>query len=225
MAAYFTKEFPQFFIDLSRNNHKDWFDENRKRYEQQIKAPFLAFTTDFINEAKKLDKRLDMEPKKAIFRINKDIRFSKDKSPYKLHMAGLVNGSFNKDWNNPHGLYYQLSAEGMWLGGGFYQPEKIILEKIRNSMAKKPKEIDTILNEKSFRKLFGGTFQGEKSKILPKELKAAAEIQPLIFNKQFYFGAEYSDPKVFLKPDFMKLMLSHLEASMPVTKWLEKAIK
>ena len=54
MAAYFTKEFTQFFIELSRNNHKDWFDENRKRYEQHVKAPFLDFTTDFVKEAKKL---------------------------------------------------------------------------------------------------------------------------------------------------------------------------
>jgi uncharacterized protein (TIGR02453 family) len=225
MAAYFTKDFIQFFIDLSRNNHKDWFDENRKRYEQQVKAPFLAFTTDFVKEAKKLDKNLDMDAKKAIFRINKDIRFSKDKSPYKLHMAALVNGTFNKDWGNPHGLYYQLSAEGMWLGGGIYQPDKPILEKIRAALAKKPKEIDAILAEKSFKKLFGGTFQGEQSKILPKELKEAAEKQPLIYNKQFYYASENKDPKVILKPDFMQVMVKHLEASMPVAKWLEKAIK
>jgi uncharacterized protein (TIGR02453 family) len=225
MAAYFTKEFIQFFIDLSRNNHKDWFDENRKRYEQQVKAPFLAFTTDFIKEAKKLDKNLDMDAKKCIFRINKDIRFSKDKSPYKLHMAALVNGTFNKDWGNPHGLYYQLSAEGMWLGGGIYQPDKIILEKIRAALAKKPKEIDVILGEKSFKKLFGGNFQGEQSKILPKELKEAAEKQPLIYNKQFYFACDNKDPKIILKPDFMQVMVKHLEASMPVAKWLEKAIK
>lgn len=225
MATYFTKDFIQFFIDLSRNNHKDWFDEHRKRYEQNVKAPFLAFTTDFVKEAKKLDKRFDMDAKKAIFRINKDIRFSKDKSPYKLHMSALVNGTFNKDWGNPYGLYYQLSAENMWLGGGIYQPEKGMLEKIRNAMAKKPREIEAILNEKSFKKLFGGTFQGEQSKIIPKELKEAAAKQPLIYNKQFYFGADFKDPKIILKPDFMKTMINHLEVSLPVSKWLEKTIK
>ena len=225
MAAYFTKEFTKFFIELSRNNHKDWFDVNRKRYEQHVKTPFLDFTTDFVKEAKKRDKRLDQDPKKAIFRINKDIRFSADKSPYKLHMAALVNGTFNKDWGNPNGIYYQMSAEGMWLGGGLYNVEKPLLEKVRNAMAKKPKEIDALLAEKKFKKLFGGTFQGEKSKIIPKELKPAAEKQPLIYNKQFYYGAETKDVEVLYKTDLLKIMLGYLEASMPVAKWLEKVIK
>ncbi len=225
MAAYFTKDFIQFFIDLSRNNHKDWFDENRKRYEQNVKTPFLTFTQDFIAEAKKLDKGLDMDAKKAIFRINKDIRFSKDKSPYKLHVAAIVNGTFTKDFGNPKGLYYQFSAEGVWTGGGLYQPEKSAIEQVRMAMAKKPKEINTLLSDKNFKKLFGGTFLGEQSKIIPKELKEAAEIQPLIYNKQFYFAAEYEDPKVLLKPDLMKFMLNHLEASLPMMKWLEKTIK
>ncbi len=225
MATYFTKDFTKFFIDLSRNNHKDWFDANRKRYEQHVKAAFLDFTTDFVKAASKLDKKLDMDPKKAIFRINKDIRFSKDKSPYKLHMAALVNGTFNKDWGNPNGIYYQFSAEGLWLGGGMYNVEKPLLEKIRNAMAKKPKELDAVLGEKKFKKLFAGTFQGEKSKIIPKELKAAAEKQPLIYNKQFYYGAEAKDPAIFYQPDLLKIMMGYLEASMPVAKWLEKAIK
>lgn len=225
MAAYFTKEFTKFFIDLSRNNHKDWFDENRKRYEQHVKTPFLDFTSDFIKEATKLDKRLNQDPKKAIFRINKDIRFSADKSPYKLHMAALVNGSFNKDWGNPNGMYYQMSAEGIWLGGGLYNVEKPLLTKIRTALAKKPKEIDALLKEKKFKKLFAGTFQGEKSKILPKEFKEAAEKQPLIYNKQFYYGAEANDPAILYQPDLLKIMKGYLEASLPVAKWLEKAVK
>lgn len=225
MAAYFTKEFTRFFIELSRNNHKEWFDENRKRYEQHVKAPFLEFTTDFIKEAKKLDKRLDQDPKKAIFRINKDIRFSKDKSPYKLFTTALVNGSFNKDHSSPKGLYYQMSAEGMWIAAGLYQPDKAALEKVRTAMAKRPKEIDALLKEKNFKKFYGGTFRGEKSKIIPKELKPAAEIQPLIYNKQFYFSGEYKDPAVLYKPDLMKIMVQHLDASLPMIKWLEKTIK
>lgn len=222
MAAYFTKDFIKFFIELSRNNHKDWFDANRKRYEQSVKTPFFDFTSDFIKEATKLDKTLAMDPKKAIFRINKDVRFSKDKAPYKLHMAALVNGTFNKDFGNPKGMYYQFSAEGMWLGGGLYGPEKDAVTNIRNAMAKKPKEIEAILSEKKFKKLFGGTFQGEKSKIIPKELKAAAEKQPLIYNKQFYFGAQTDDPDYITMPDLMKKMIQYLEASLPVAKWLDK---
>jgi uncharacterized protein (DUF2461 family) len=140
-------------------------------------------------------------------------------------MAALVNGTFNKDWENPHGMYYQLSAEGLWLGGGLYNVEKTLIDKIRYAMAKKPKELEAVLNEKKFKKLFAGTFQGEKSKIIPKELKEAAQNQPLIYNKQFYYGAEASDPDILLQKNLMKIMVGYLEASLPVAKWLEKAIK
>ena len=225
MAAYFTKEFTRFFVELSRNNHKEWFDENRKRYEKEVKEPFLQFTTDFIKEASKVDKSLGMEPKTAIFRINKDIRFSKDKSPYKLHVAAMVNGTHKKDWNNPRGLYYQFSAEGMWLGGGLYQTEKSIMEDVRIAMYQNPKEFEALMKDKKFKKMFGGTLQGEKSKIIPKELKEAAEKQPLIYNKQFYFGAEYEDAKILYSPDLMKTLISYLEASLPVAKWLAEAVK
>ncbi|HNR54889.1 MAG TPA: DUF2461 family protein, partial [Flavobacteriales bacterium] len=85
--AWFTNDFNDFFKDLAKNNNKEWFDANRKRYEASVKEPFTAFVAEAIKRIGKHDKAVRIEPKEAIFRINRDIRFSKDKTPYKLNAS------------------------------------------------------------------------------------------------------------------------------------------
>lgn len=83
---YFTQEYIDFFKYLSNNNHKEWFHDNIKRYENNIKKPFLNFVTSLIEEVSKIDDEVNLDAKKCISRINRDIRFSKDKTPYNLHL-------------------------------------------------------------------------------------------------------------------------------------------
>ena len=80
---HFSPEFLQFFKDLAANNNRDWFTGNKKHYELVVKKPFEVFITDMINKIKKDDPKLQIEAKDAIFRIYRDVRFSKDKTPYK----------------------------------------------------------------------------------------------------------------------------------------------
>lgn len=222
--TYFSQEFINFFIELSKNNHKDWFEANRKRYIQFVKDPFYKFIEDTIDVLSKKDKSLKMDAKNAIFRINKDVRFSKDKAPYKLHVAALINGTYKKDFQNPNGIYIQLSAEGVWLGGGNYMPGKEELIQIRNHIAANPKKIESILADKEFKKIYGGFATSELSKIIPKELKSAAEKLPYIYNKQFYYSATY-DEKQLLKKDLVSFILKHYEIATPLTKFLIEATK
>ena len=84
MAIHFTPDFLNFFMELAPNNNKDWFDNNRDRYKKSVKEPFENFVEKLIKEMKKSEEIMDGRPSDFIFRINKDIRFSKDKSPYKL---------------------------------------------------------------------------------------------------------------------------------------------
>ncbi len=89
--AFFTEDFLNFFIELAPNNHKDWFDLNRKRCEESIKKPFYAFTQHLIDRITKSDAAFkDLLAKDCVFRINRDIRFSKDKSPYKLQYSAVI---------------------------------------------------------------------------------------------------------------------------------------
>lgn len=105
---YFTQEFIDFYIELSRNNHKDWFHANKKRYEAIVKEPFLQLLTDLIAEMQKHDPKLEITAKECILRVNRDIRFSQDKSPYKLHVSAVISRTGKKDKGYP-GLHLELN--------------------------------------------------------------------------------------------------------------------
>jgi uncharacterized protein (TIGR02453 family) len=88
--TYFTKEFIQFFSELEKNNHKEWFHSNKKRYEQFVKNPMKRFVSDVVGELHKIDAEIVIDPTKCIGRINRDIRFSNDKTPYKTRTFAHV---------------------------------------------------------------------------------------------------------------------------------------
>lgn len=222
--TYFTQDYIDFFIELSRNNHKDWFDANRKRYETIVKKPFYAFVDAVIGELKKTDRSISMTAKDAVFRINKDIRFSADKSPYKLHMAASISNTHKKDFQNP-GIYFQFSAEGIFIASGIYQPDKPTLESIRNHIAHHLQKFDKLLKDKDFKKYFHGEIQGEKNKIVPKDLKEAAGKQPYIYNKQFYYASEYDAPEKIFDKKLLQLIVQHYHAAEPMNKFLKEALK
>ena len=88
---YFTKDFAAFFKDLEKNNNREWFHENKKRYEDSVKNPFHNFVEELIGGLSDIFPTLTIQPKDAIFRIHRDVRFSKDKTPYKIHASALIS--------------------------------------------------------------------------------------------------------------------------------------
>jgi len=83
--AYFTKEYLDFFQELEKNNSKEWFDKNRKRYENHVRKPMIALVEDVVSSMQEHDSGFNPDPKKCVGRINRDTRFSKDKTPYNTH--------------------------------------------------------------------------------------------------------------------------------------------
>jgi uncharacterized protein (TIGR02453 family) len=219
--AYFTEDFLNFFKELAANNHRDWFHENKKRYEKSVKEPFKDFVQDMINKAAAEDDRFAGEAKDAIFRINRDIRFSKDKSPYKLQMGAVISPGGKKEGMGIPGMYLELGPEHFRFYSGLYMPEKDVLLQVRQYIMNHSSELDAILADKNFKKKFG-ELRGEKNKTLPKEFKEAAVKQPLLFNKQFYFLASLP-PKTILREDFADIIMDHFLASEPMRKFLTKA--
>ncbi|MBL0128607.1 MAG: DUF2461 domain-containing protein [Flavobacteriales bacterium] len=220
--AWFTADFNRFFKDLAKNNHKEWFDANRKRYEVSVKAPFAAFTEEAIARIAKHDKRVAIQAKDSIFRINKDIRFSKDKTPYKLEASAIVSSAGRKDHSDP-GIYFAFGPESVKFYGGCYMPDKDQLYRIREAIMKDGKGLGKITGAKTFTSRFG-SIQGEANKILPAEFKAAAVKHPLIANKQFYVGAELP-AKLVEDPKLMEVFMDHWQAMRPLNAWLAKAVK
>jgi len=180
--SYFTKDFTAFLKDLTKNNNREWFHANKKRYEKFVKEPFQAFVAEMIARASRVDKGINIQPKDAIFRINRDTRFSKDKTPYKTSLGAVIAPGGRKDHTTP-GLYIELNAHYIRVYSGCYMLDKYQLEDVRYHIANNLSQFDKLIKDKAFVKTFG-TIQGEQNKRLPKELQEPAEQQPLIYNKQ-----------------------------------------
>lgn len=220
--THFNRDFNEFFIELAANNHKDWFDENRDRYHRNIKKPFEDFVAAIVSNIRQSDPDFDVDVPKSIFRINRDIRFSKDKAPYKLNRSAFISPYGKKD-NRP-GLYVQLGPEKVMVGGGVFSPDADELMRIRKAIAASPKDFTKALSDKSFKKVFG-ELQGKENKRLPnKELTAAAEHQPLIYKKQFYYFREYP-PEMVTDPNLVEKIVGDFRAAASVNEFLLKAMR
>jgi uncharacterized protein (TIGR02453 family) len=221
--AFFTKDYLDFFIELAPNNTKDWFDANRKRYEQSVKKPFADFVQHLIVSFEKHDPRLkDLEASACIFRINRDIRFAKDKSPYKLFCSAVVapNGKKSEAVN---GIYFELGPEALRVYGGIYEIDKDNLLLIREGIASQPKQFRKLLDDAEFKAVFG-EIRGEKNKLLPADLKEAGAQEPLLFNKQWYYMAEYPASEV-LSGDLDRLLERCYLAGKPLEDFFNQFIQ
>ncbi len=219
---YFEMDFLEFFKDLAANNNRDWFLENKKRYEKSVKKPFEHFTSELIKEIRKYDKSVNIKPFEAIFRINRDIRFSKDKTPYKLNTSAAIADGGRKT-QGASGIYIEFGPEKMGLAGGIYMPDKDLLYDIRSYLTKKPDALQKVLSDKTFKK-YWGELQGEKNKILPPEFKEAAVLCPHIYNKQFFYWVEMKASTI-TSEKLMETVIEYYNAAQPVSKFLHSILK
>ena len=220
--SHFDKDFLDFFRELSANNNTEWFHANKKRYEKSAKGPFIDFVNEMILRIKSVEPELEMEAKQAMFRINRDIRFAKDKSPYKAYMAANISKGGRMSPQHP-GFYFQFSHEGIYIGGGAHHVEKDGLYRIRTSIARDPKELDRLQAGPEFRKKYD-QIEGEKNKRLPKEFQETQEVQPLIANKQFYFMAQLGK-KAILDPRLPDILMEYYMAGKEINDFLEESLK
>ena len=217
---YFTQDYLDFFAELSENNHKDWFDENRKRYKTSVKDPFSNFVGAVIDKIMAIDPSIALTPKDSIFRINRDIRFSKDKTPYKTNNSAIISRGGRKDKSTP-GLYLELNHQRIRVYGGVYMCERSLLYRIREEIAKDTTGLHKALNDKQFKATYGEIL-GEKNKIIPKEFKEIGASEPLIYNKQFYYFTDL-DAKYILSDDLDEKIIDCYRAATPVREFLLRA--
>ena len=156
-----SKDTLQFLDDLKANNNRDWFLDNKKRYEA-FKKDYQLLVADLLDAMKPLDPSLEiLEVKNCTFRINRDIRFSKDKTPYKSHL-GIWLSSGAKGLNRS-GYYIHLENGSSFIAGGLYCPEANDLKKMRKEIAYFHEDLEAILNEKEFKKEFNDFDRDEKN--------------------------------------------------------------
>jgi uncharacterized protein (TIGR02453 family) len=221
--AFFTQDFSQFFIDLAPNNNKDWFDQNRKRYERSVKEPFKAFVSHMIMRLGELNPNIkELEPKDCSFRVNRDIRFSKDKTPYKMKMSAIICVGGKKN-HSAEGVYFELGPEDIKIYGGIYEADKETLYTIREGIRLNLNAFQSAYDSHSFKAVYG-EFHGAKNKIIPKEFKEVGEKEPLLFNKQWYYFKKLN-PELISSPKLDQVIIDHYLAAKPVEQFFTSILK
>jgi len=218
MNHFISADFFEFFIGLAQNNRKSWFDEHRSEYEQWVKQPFHALVAA-------MQERLgppytEQKTSDQIFRINRDIRFSKNKEPYKLHMAAAFSPQGKKDMLHP-GFYFQIGVEHCAVYMGIYNPDPAAADRIRRHLAANTAVLKRLLQAPAFRKYFG-VVQGEEQKRLPGDLAKAAVKEPLIARKQWYYAYEF-EPEAMIGADCVSFLMEAHQAGKPMNDFLMRA--
>ena len=166
MRAKISKNTFQFLQDLKNNNNRYWFNDNKPRFEE-AREEFTAFIGELVMEIAKFDPPIaSLDPRKSAFRIHRDIRFSKDKTPYKTNLGAHLVAYAEK----PHdraGYYIHLEPKNTFLAGGAYQPPAQWLKAIRQAIDRNGREFTKLLSSVSFKKYFG-EMEGEKLKTKPR---------------------------------------------------------
>lgn len=210
-----------FLDDLKKNNNRDWFISQKKRYEE-YKTEYHEIIGQVLQLMKKGDPKLDrLEVKNCTFRINRDIRFSKDKSPYKTHMGIWMNT--NPGNGNGPGYYIHIEPGKSFLAGGFYQPEASELKKIRKEIAFFHEDLEEIVANPEFKKVFGNLDQENSLKTAPKDFEKDHPAIHFLKLKAFTATASIPD-KTLQSKDFAKDVTSKLLLLKPLNEFINRAL-
>lgn len=215
-----SKNTMQFLKDLAKNNNKEWFTKNKGRYEE-AKAEFEAFVGAVIKNVAKFDPPIgELEAKKCVFRIYRDTRFSKDKTPYKANMGAILTPGPGK-MHNRAGYYIHLEPGKSFLAGGAYEPDGPWLSKIRQEIDYNAKDFKKILNAAAFKKHFG-ELGGEKLKTVPKGYAKDHPELSLLQHKSFLMMNKVDD-KTVQSDGYLKHITDVYKSMKPLNDFLNMA--
>jgi uncharacterized protein (TIGR02453 family) len=212
----------QFLKDLKKNNDRDWFMDNKGRFEE-AKADFEAYVNSVISQISKFDTSIGhLEAKDCIFRIYRDVRFSKDKSPYKTNFGAHITSAKSKsEIHIRAGYYIHLAPGESMLAGGAYLPPAPWLRNIRSEIDHHAEEFKQIITSRSFKKYFK-QIEGEKLVKAPKEFpKDHPDIELLKYKS--YLAVHKTDDKTVLSKDFVRYSTGAFKALKPFGDFLNRS--
>lgn len=210
-----------FLTSIAKNNNREWFEKNKPKY-LEAKVLFDDFVEAFHKELLKFDESLSgLNPRKLAFRIYRDVRFSKDKRPYKVNMgAGLsAHGKMEQE----PGYYVHIEPGKSFIAGGFYMPNPENLAKIRQEIDYNAKAFLKILSDKKFKKYFSGLDDFDRLKTAPKGYPKDHPHIDLLKNKSFIVSHYFTDKQVRDKK-FVKTAADVAKALKPLNDFLLNAI-
>jgi uncharacterized protein (TIGR02453 family) len=214
----FPPEAMQFFRGLARNNNREWFQPRKPVFEEQVKKPMLALA-DAVNTAmKRFAPDYVTDPAKAVYRFYRDTRFSKDKTPYKDHIAASFRHRQLTGEGGGAGFYFAVSHKEVAIGGGVYMPAPETLRAIRGHIAEFHREFERILKGRAVKRLLGD-LQGEQLTRVPKGFCSEHPAVELLRRKQFLLYVELP-PDIATTPELYEAIVTRFQAMTPFLEFL-----
>jgi uncharacterized protein (TIGR02453 family) len=219
----FQPEAIQFLVDLADHNDRAWFQPRKADYERLLKEPMeaLVFALDERFSTRRIP--LQADPRRSIFRIYRDTRFSKDKSPYKTNvgasMPWVEGASGGEDTAQGNGAYLHIQPGNSFVGGGMYHAEKPRLDAFRQAVVDDPQRVSEALEDPAFLSTFGPVSSHETLKRVPPGYPADHPMADLLCFKDVTFGRRLSDDEV-LSPDLPDILVDDYATAVPVFRFL-----
>jgi len=214
----------KFLKDLKNNNNKPWFDANRKRYEE-AKTDFAGFIQKVIDQHSKKDPTIkNLVAKDCMFRINRDVRFSKDKSPYKSNFGASINKGGRKALHTA-GYYFQVQPGRHFAGGGIWMPEPDELKKVRQEIDYNFADFKKIVGSKKFKSVYGDLDRSAEFLLsrVPKGYEPDNPAADYLKLKSFVAISFFTDADLVSK-DLVKKTVAALEALQPLIEFINNGL-
>ena len=220
MSEGLPRDFFAFFRELKAHNERAWFEDNKQRYRDSVQAPMSAFIEAMAPRMKKISKHFICDPRPnggSMFRIHRDMRFSKDKRPYKENAACHFRHAQARDVHAP-GFYMHFAPDGILFGGGSWMPEPDALAKIRGAIAAKPAAWKKVVGDRALRKHFDA-IEGEA---LSRPPRGFDPDHPLIedIKKKSFFALRREGVKLAQSPRLVGTVADSFRAVSPLMKFL-----
>ena len=210
----------QFLQELSANNNREWFNDNRKKYEKS-REKILFLTDVFIHEIRKFDTEIPLlNPKDCLFRIFRDVRFSKDKRPYKTNFGSFIAKGGRKSIYP--GYYFHIEPTGSFVGGGIYMPAAGPLKAVRNYMEEHPEEFLAIINDPEFKKFYP-EMMDHKLKTAPRGIEKNHPYIDLLRYKSFAFSSPVKK-EILLSGKYVETTVNAFKELHKVNAFLNEAL-
>ena len=219
-APRFTAGTLKFLRALKRNNRREWFNSHRDDYEAHVRAPMTAVVERLAHDFRAFAPELVASPKLSIYRIYRDTRFSENKAPYKTH-AAAVFPTRGLAKHEGAGLYFHVSHEDVWIGGGMYAPQPPQLHAVREHIAANIKHLRAIVESPAFRRRV--TLEGEKLTRVPRGFPKDHEAAEYLKFRHFIAGAEFP-AALAASPKFYSTVLAVFREVLPLSRFLNAAL-
>jgi uncharacterized protein (TIGR02453 family) len=220
-APRFTADTLRFLRALKRNNRREWFNAHRDDYETHVRQPMTVVVERLAHDFRGFAPELVASPKLSMYRIYRDTRFSENKTPYKTHIAAV----FPQRGLPKHegaGVYFHVSPDEVWIGGGMYAPQTPQLQAVREHIAANLKQLRSIVESPGFRRRVGA-LEGERLQRVPRGFPKDHPAAEYLKYRQFLAGADLP-PDTATSPRFYGTLLDVFRQIVPLVRFLNQPL-